>query len=172
MGFWANLFGKAKSATDATVAPEDGGPKSESDVRATQPQSSSAPAPAQPVAAEVDGPGPDSEAEATPPQGASAPAPSPEPEPEPAPLSNGVEYRLTTYGEYPVDPRFLATKKVYGSQSREAAIAFLKTQVVTQPLFYIEVETPDGPLGIDEGRRVFDESGHFIEAESSGADIP
>ena len=75
-----------------------------------------------------------------------------------------MEYLLTTFGDYPVDPRFLATKKVYRSQTREAAIAFLKTQDVTEPLFYLEVQTPDGAFGIDGGQRVFDESGHFIDA--------
>ena len=85
------------------------------------------------------------------------------PDPEPA-SSNGVRYLRTTHDVYPVAPQFQATKRMYRSQSREAALAFLKTQVVTEPLFYIEVETPDGLFAVDQGQRVFDGSGRFIEA--------
>jgi len=86
------------------------------------------------------------------------------PEPEPLPFPEGVEFQRTTFGAYPLDPQFMATKKVYRTANRDAAIAFLKTQAVTEPMVFIEVETPQGPVGIDEGQRIFDESGAFIEA--------
>ena len=74
-----------------------------------------------------------------------------------------VTYVLTTFGVDSIDPAFMATKKVYRAGSRQAAVAFLRTQVVTETLTYIEVETPDGPFGIDLRHRVFNAQGHFVD---------
>lgn len=89
--------------------------------------------------------------------------PEPAAEPFPALAPDEVTYVLTTFGADSIDPAFMATKKVYRAGSRQAAVAFLRTQVVTETLFYIEVETPDGPFGIDLRHRVFNEHGHFVD---------
>ncbi|MCW2282820.1 putative membrane protein [Rhodoblastus acidophilus] len=89
--------------------------------------------------------------------------PEPAPEPFPALAPDEVIYVLTTFGVDSIDPAFMATKKVYRAGSRQAAVAFLRTQVVTETLFYIEVETPDGPFGIDLRHRVFNAQGHFVD---------
>jgi hypothetical protein len=41
------------------------------------------------------------------------------------------------------------TYEIYKAPNREQALAFLKSKVVTQPLYYIEVETPEGTFGRD-----------------------
>lgn len=89
--------------------------------------------------------------------------PAPEPEPFPALAPDEVIYVLTTFGVDSIDPTFMATKKLYRAGSRQAAVAFLRTQVVTEPLSYIEVETPDGPFGIDNRQRVFNTHGQFVD---------
>jgi len=159
------MFGGAKSSE--TSAPEDKAGKPEV---SAEPAKAAAPEPAQSIAQEAAPDLPPTEPEAAAPVAAPEPEPAPEPAsaPEPAPAAaapvEGVIYVLTTYGVYPLDPQFPATKKIYQAQSRAAAIAFLQTQEVAEALFYIEVQTPEGFFGVDEGRRIFDENGRFIEA--------
>ncbi|MFA5257092.1 MAG: hypothetical protein WC360_02985 [Opitutales bacterium] len=57
------------------------------------------------------------------------------------------------------------TKKIYSAPSKKAAIAFLKKQNVTEPFYYIEIDTPEGRFGIDNGGRVYDNKGAFIKDE-------
>ena len=57
------------------------------------------------------------------------------------------------------------TKLVYSAPSKKAAISFLNNQNITEPFYYIEVITVDGRFGIDNGGRVYDNEGRFIEPE-------
>jgi hypothetical protein len=114
-----------------------------------------------PVAEDRADPEPDGETPAA--EEAPATVPLPAAAPAPAPPVNGVRYVLTTFGVSPVEPQFMATKKVYQGGSRAEAIAFLRTQAVTEPLLYIEVETPEGLFAIDDRHRVFNESGIFVD---------
>ena len=41
------------------------------------------------------------------------------------------------------------TYEIYKAPNREQALAFLKGKTVTQPMYYIEVETPEGTFGRD-----------------------
>ncbi|MCW2273896.1 hypothetical protein GJ654_08130 [Rhodoblastus acidophilus] len=173
MGFFARLFGSSKSAPSATV-PADGAPKPETEVQAAEQPVASAPDAVQSIAQEPEPAPPEQPIEAA---SSAAPEaeepepeddeeesePAPEPEPFPALAPDEVIYVLTTFGVDSIDPTFMATKKLYRAGSRQAAVAFLRTQVVTEPLAYIEVETPDGPFGIDNRQRVFNTHGQFVD---------
>ena len=67
---------------------------------------------------------------------------------------------------HPAAPHIKITKKIYKSQSKEAALQFLEKQNVTVPFYYIEIDTPFGRFGIDNGRRIYDNKGRFIEPET------
>jgi hypothetical protein len=161
---------EAPPEAQAAASDDDGESESDSDPQLPEPPSSGPPPTLLSVAPEG---GLETKTEAGPSPAEAAPArPAADPEDAgesaaesgSAEFQNGVQYMRTTYGDYPLAPQYQATKQVYRSQCAQAALAFLKTQVVTQPLFYIEVETPDGVFGVDEGRRVFDGNGRFIEA--------
>ena len=50
----------------------------------------------------------------------------------------------------PIGPADRGTYTVYSAPSKEAALAFLESQKVNKEYFYIEVETPEGPVGKDK----------------------
>jgi len=66
---------------------------------------------------------------------------------------------------HPAAPHIQVTKRLYVAAAKDAAVEFLRTQSVSQPFYYIEVDTPFGKFGIDNGGRVYDSRGEFIEAE-------
>jgi hypothetical protein len=72
-----------------------------------------------------------------------------------APETNGIRF-LRKYTK-PIIPGFDGTYLEYEAGSLDEARAFLATQAVTAPRFYIEVYTPEGGLGKDiEGTYEFD----------------
>jgi hypothetical protein len=76
-----------------------------------------------------------------------------------------VEFQREEHKSHPAASHIKITKKIYSAQSKEAAIRFLQMQRVTEPFYYIEVDTPSGRFGIDNGDRIFDNKGNFIESE-------
>jgi hypothetical protein len=46
-------------------------------------------------------------------------------------------------------------------------VSFLRNQTVSQSFVYIEVDTPSGLFGIDNGGRIYDSNGKFIEVDLS-----
>lgn len=65
----------------------------------------------------------------------------------------------------PPYPTITTTKRIYSAPSREAALSFLSKQNVTEPFFYIEIDTPKGRFGIDNVGKIYDSQGHFIETD-------
>ncbi len=99
------------------------------------------------------------------PQPASPPRTDPTPKPQQAPPAAQVTFQRDERKAHPAAPHIQITKKIYSAQSRDAAIAFLRTQSVSEPFFYIEVDTTSGKFGVDNGGRIYDSKGSFIEAE-------
>lgn len=57
----------------------------------------------------------------------------------------GKEYKAVVRNSWSDE----CTYEVYKANSKEQALAFLKTKTVTKKLYYIEVETPEGSFGRD-----------------------
>jgi hypothetical protein len=77
-----------------------------------------------------------------------------------------VTYQREERRPHPAAAHIQVTKRLYTGTTKDAAVDFLRKQNVSQPFYYIEVETPSGKFGIDNGGRVYDSRGEFIEAES------
>jgi hypothetical protein len=92
-------------------------------------------------------------------------APKPAPTPTPAKPVSEVTFQREERKSHPADSHIQITKKIYSAQSKDAAIRFLSTQKVSEPFYYVEVDTPAGIFGIDNGERIYDNKGNFIEAE-------
>lgn len=92
-------------------------------------------------------------------------APRPAPTPVPAKGVPEVIFQREERKAHPVESHIRVTKRIYSAESKEAAIEFLRTQKVSEPFYYVEVDTPAGRFGIDNGERIYDNKGRFIEAE-------
>lgn len=102
----------------------------------------------------------------TPPPAPAASKAIPTPAPaKPAQPVSQVTFQREERKAHPAASHIQITKKIYSAQSKEAAIGFLRTQKVSEPFYYVEVETPSGKFGVDNGGRIYDSKGSFIEAE-------
>ena len=63
------------------------------------------------------------------------------------------------------------TTKIYSAPNREAAVAFLRDQNITEGLLYIEVETPSGIFGIDRMGKIYDSGGMQLQQAPSESEI-
>jgi len=99
------------------------------------------------------------------PQPTSPPRTDPTPKPQPAPTQ--VTFQREEHNAHPAASHIQITKKIYSAQSKEAAVAFLRAQNVSEQFLYIEVDTPSGRFGIDNGGRIYDSKGDFIAVDTS-----
>jgi len=76
-----------------------------------------------------------------------------------------VTFQREEQQQHPTAPHITITKRIYSSTSKEAAIGFLRKQNVAEPFYYVEIDTLFGTFGIDNGGRIYDSKGQFIEAE-------
>jgi hypothetical protein len=74
---------------------------------------------------------------------------------------SGVKFKREVHKPHPLMPNVWATHKTYSAPSREAAVAFLRTQKITEPYVYVEVVTPAGIFGIDRMGEIYDSGGEL-----------
>lgn len=68
--------------------------------------------------------------------------------------------------QHPMAPHRQVIKRIYSADNEEAAKLFLRDQHISELLYYIEVDTPSGRFGIDNGGRIYDGKGQFLEVEA------
>lgn len=81
--------------------------------------------------------------------------------------SSQVKFKRETRKQHPTDRNIQTITKTYSAPNREAAVAFLRTQNVTEPYVYIEVVTPSGIFGIDRIGKIYDSAGVLFGDSSS-----
>jgi hypothetical protein len=97
---------------------------------------------------------------------------TPTPNTKTASAATEVTFKREVRKQHPIMPHMQATTKTYAAPNREAAIAFLRKQNVTESLLYIEVVTPQGIFGIDKMGEIYDTGGALPGDSSELLDKP
>ena len=96
---------------------------------------------------------------------------TPTPKTQPATAATQVTFQREVRKQHPVMANIQTTTKIYSAPNREAAVAFLRDQNITEGLLYIEVETPSGIFGIDRMGKIYDSGGMQLQQAPSESEI-
>jgi len=91
---------------------------------------------------------------------------TPTPKTQPATAATQVKFIREVRKQHPFVTNIQTITKTYSAPNREAAVAFLRNQNITESFLYIEVVTPSGMFGIDRMGQIYD-SGGALSGDSS-----